>query len=357
MTAAFHPLAASSPQDGQGPAAGAAADAAADTGGRAGGLVEDGDKAPPPLNPTGNYVRGFLDDSERGVDVRAAPTGRNAPSVPGAAADNAGPPRGSPAPTTTAAASLSFTFRSRVPQTPPARGTPGRRTQGGGLRRGGRGGATPPGRGMPGGERDGERDPATDGYDANVEPLALTESSGSYEAFIDFDENSQSERGLPTGSLRAGSSNNWSFNSRRSRRTGLVGVQSYHFSSSYIGRAISAPVCPGNHGQGQTGPSILYGGGGTGSEGNVGGAAGRGVVLEDMARGRANVSIRFYPDPDAEPDDGDQQPVTTSDDSADGYRFIPLSPDALTFFTKSSTDRAERNQEVKEELTQVDRLP
>ncbi|CAN0000068.1 unnamed protein product, partial [Ectocarpus sp. 4 AP-2014] len=355
MTAAFRPLAARGPQGGQGPAADAAADAAADTGGRAFGPVEDGDEAPPPLNPLpGHYMRGFLDDSDRSVVVRgkgdehAAPPGWNAPSVPGsggAAADNAGSPSGSRAPTAAAAASPSVAFRRRVPQTPPVHGTPNRRTQGGGGRSGG---ATPPGRGMPGSGRDGDRDPATGGNDANVETLALTESGGSCEAFIDFDENSQSERGLPTGSLRACSSNNWSSSSRRRRRIGLVGVQSYHFSSSYIGRAGSAPVYPDNHRQGQTRRSILFGGGGTGSEGNVGGSAGRGVVLEDMARGRANVSYRFYPDSDPEPDDGDPQPaaVTTSDDSADGYRFIPLSPDALTFFTKGSIDRAERNQEI-----------
>ncbi|CBN78661.1 conserved unknown protein [Ectocarpus siliculosus] len=320
MTAAFRPLASRGPQDGQGPAP----DAAADTGGRAFGPVEHGDEAPPPLNPlSGHYEQGFLDDSERGVDVsgngdeHAAPTGWNAPSIPGSggeAVDNASPPSGSPAPTAAAAASPSVTFRRKVPQTPPVRGTPGRRTHGGGGRRGD---ATPPGRGMPGGGREGGRDPATDGYDANVETLTLTESGGSCEAFIDFDENNQYERGLPTGSLRAGSSNNWSFSSRRSRRIGLVGVQSYHFSSSYFGRAGSAPVrvwhedreavYPDNHGQGQTGQSILFGGGGTGSEGNVGGGAGRGVVLEDMTRGRANVSYRFYPDPEPEPDDGDQQ--------------------------------------------------
>ncbi|CAN0467343.1 unnamed protein product, partial [Ectocarpus sp. 8 AP-2014] len=140
MTAAFRPLAASGPQDGQGPAAGAAAGAAADTG-RAGGPVEHGDEAPPPLNPLpGHYEQGFLDDSERSVDVRGngdedgAPTGWNVPSVPvaatsgeAAAADSAGPPRGSPAPTAAAAASPSLTFRRRVPQTPPLRGTPGRR--------------------------------------------------------------------------------------------------------------------------------------------------------------------------------------------------------------------------------------
>ncbi|CAN0104683.1 unnamed protein product, partial [Ectocarpus sp. 4 AP-2014] len=149
MTAVFRPLAASGPQDGQGPAADAAADAAANSGGRAYGLVEDWDKAPPSLNPLPGsiYNRGFLDDSERSVDVRAAPTGG------GAADDNAGPLSGSPAPTAVAVASPSVIFGPRVPQTSPARGTPGRRTPGGGGRRGG---------------RQGERDPTTGGYDANV---------------------------------------------------------------------------------------------------------------------------------------------------------------------------------------------
>ncbi|CAM9944100.1 unnamed protein product, partial [Ectocarpus fasciculatus] len=66
-----------------------------------------------------------------------------------------------------------------------------------------------------------------------------------------------------------------------------------------------------------------------------------------MVRGRANVSYRFYPDPDPEPDDGDQQPAA-SGDSVDRYRFIPLSPDALSCFIRHSPDRSARNQEVHE---------
>ncbi|CAB1111176.1 unnamed protein product [Ectocarpus sp. CCAP 1310/34] len=149
--------------------------------------VEPGDQAPPRFNPQpGRYEQGFLDDSQRSGDVRGDVDQHAAPTGGGAAADSAGSPSGSPARTAAAAASPSVTVRPTVPQTPPARGTPGLTTPGGNGRRRGRGVAAHPARGIPG--REGDRDQGTGGYDANVE---ASESGGQYEAFIDFDEISQ----------------------------------------------------------------------------------------------------------------------------------------------------------------------
>eukprot|EP00752_Nemacystus_decipiens_P012980 g11486.t1 len=178
---------------------------------------------------------------------------------------------------------------------------------------------------------------------------------GSYEVFMDYDPMSQTERGV-AGSFRGSSSQRQSTSSKPMRRSG-----SSILFSSLRGRGAngnnSAPVTrPGscevqdNSGRNSLGrvSSVSFFGGG--SDGAVGRgsrrAAPRAVVLEGVRGSSSNVSYRFY-------DSNRRQqpsslPNVVQDDIAatDEWQFIPLSPDALSGFTKDARDRSARNQEV-----------
>eukprot|EP00903_Cladosiphon_okamuranus_P015185 g14039.t1 len=189
---------------------------------------------------------------------------------------------------------------------------------------------------------------------------------GSYEVFMDYDPVSQTEVGAEVGgrgSSRGRGGSQWQ-QSTSNRRMRMIarGGSSFLFSSSRDRDRVnhgnnSAPMPrPGSYeAQEPSGRQLLRKVGsmsffGGGSDGAVGRgsrrAAPRGVMLEGDGTS-SNVSYRFY-DADRRQQPGSMANLVQDIAAAAKWQFIPLSPDALSGFTKDAKDRSDINQDVHE---------